>query len=147
MYQFLSDFDRGFPATDFNRLFEHFDRMFEGFDRGYARTRVANDDYWFEETDTGYTVRAHLPGIRQDDINVTARDGVLTVSGKRQVSVPEGYEPRRRERMDYDFSRSFRLPTTVDVASTDAHLEDGVLTLSLRKHEKAQPRQIAVRAS
>ena len=147
MYQFLSDFDRGFPATDFNRLFEHFDRMFEGFDRGHARTHGVGDDYWIEETDTGFTVRAHLPGLKQDDVNVTARDGVLTISGKRKLTAPEGYQPTRRERMDYDFSRSFRLPQVVDVASADAQLEDGVLTLSLKKHEKAQPRQIAVRAS
>ena len=147
MYQFLSDFDRGFPATDFNRLFEHFDRMFDGFDRGQTRNRGVGQDYWVEEDDSGYTVLADLPGVKQDDINVTARDGTLTITGKRQVAVPEGYEATRRERADYDFSRSFRLPHTVDVASAEAKLEDGLLMLSLKKSEKAKPRQIAVRGS
>ena len=91
-------------------------------------------------------IHAELPGMKKEDIDIRVENNVLTVRGKKERKEEvkeEGYF--RAERSFGSFSRSFSLPTTVDVKKIAAEYKDGILTLSLPKAEEAKPRQIEVK--
>jgi HSP20 family protein len=93
-------------------------------------------------------IHAELPGIKKEDIDVRVENNVLTIRGKKERKEEvkeEGYF--RAERSYGSFSRSFSLPTTVEVSKIAAEYRDGVLTLRLPKAEEAKPRQIEVKIS
>jgi len=100
------------------------------------------------ETDNGYTVVTALPGVNAGDIIIQMHDNVLTISGETKSETKTEGETARAlmiERSVGKFSRSIRLPMPVQNDGIDATLENGVLTLTLPKHEAAQPRQIQVK--
>ena len=100
------------------------------------------------EDQNNYYVRAELPGVKTDELNISVTGETLTLSGERKL--PEESEKasyHRREREAGSFSRVISLPTRLDVDKVKAHAEDGVLTVVLPKAESAKPRQIAVKSS
>ena len=93
-------------------------------------------------------IHAELPGMKKEDIDVRVENNVLTIRGKKERKdevKEEGYF--RTERAYGSFSRSFSLPTTVEISKIAADYKDGVLTLRLPKAEEAKPRQIEVKIS
>jgi len=100
------------------------------------------------ETDAKEIVlKAELPGLRREDIDLTVENNTLTVRGERRAD--DGVREdryHRRERVHGIFSRSFTLPNTVDGAHVKAEYRDGVLTVKLSLREEAKPRQIPVEA-
>lgn len=91
-------------------------------------------------------IHAELPGIKKEDIEVRVENNVLTLRGKKERMEEvkeEGYF--RAERTYGSFSRSFSLPSTVEVGKIAADYKDGILTLRLPKAEEAKPRQIEVK--
>lgn len=100
-----------------------------------------------EEAADAYIVRANLPGVSQDDINVNIHDDVLTISAETaSESSDEGSKVLIRERRFGKFSRSLRFPTNVDGDAVAAGYENGVLSITLPKAEHLKPRQIPVNA-
>jgi HSP20 family protein len=100
------------------------------------------------EDHDNYYVRAELPGVKTDEIDISVTGETLTLTGERKL--PEEGEKasyHRREREAGSFSRVISLPTRLDVNKVKAHAEDGVLTIVLPKAESAKPRQIAVKSS
>lgn len=91
-------------------------------------------------------IEADVPGLRKEDLDVKCTGQGVTITGKRKVDVPGGYQAHRRERGDYQFSRSFSLGTQIDPDRVDAELRDGMLTITLPKSAEAQPRRIDVKA-
>jgi len=90
-------------------------------------------------------VKAELPEIKREDINVTFENSVLTVRGERTSDQETGQENyQRRERQHGSFTRSFTVPSTVDSARISASYKDGVLTIRLPQREEAKPKQIPV---
>lgn len=90
-------------------------------------------------------IHAEVPGMKKEDIDVRVENNVLTIRGTKQRSEDvkeEGYF--RTERSYGSFSRSFSLPTSVNVTKIGAEYKEGVLTLTLPKAEEAKPRQIEV---
>jgi len=85
-----------------------------------------------------------VPGFGLDELEIDLSDGQLLVSGKRQETKSGGKELYSERRSDR-FRRRMRLDKTLDPSSTDAVLQDGVLTLSIRRKPEAQPLRIAVR--
>ncbi|MCY4146949.1 MAG: Hsp20/alpha crystallin family protein [Chloroflexi bacterium] len=100
-----------------------------------------------EETALDYTLRANLPGVKLDDIDVSIHEDVLTISGE-TTSAPQSEDGKWliRERRAGKFSRSLRFPGIVDGDAVSASLEDGVLIISLPKAQAHTPRQIPVSA-
>jgi HSP20 family protein len=98
------------------------------------------------ETDRHEVVlKAELPDMRREDINVTFENGVLTLKGERKFEQEVKKENFQRiERRHGSFSRSFTLPNTVDAGKISASYKDGVLTIRLPQREEAKPKQIAV---
>lgn len=90
-------------------------------------------------------VEAELPGVRMENIELTATGNELTLAGRRDPGQAEGITPHRRERGVGEFSRTVRLPVSIDTDRVAATLADGVLTLSLPKPVEAKPRKIEVK--
>jgi len=98
------------------------------------------------QDDERFYVRAEVPGIKPDELRVTALRNRVAISGKREIP-PEHdrVSYHRRERAEGSFSRTVALPTEVDAEGVDARYADGILTLTLPKAEEAKPRQIVVK--
>jgi HSP20 family protein len=89
-------------------------------------------------------MKVEVPGISKDDLNVKVQGNYLEISGSRKSDVPEGYSVHRVERGKTSFTRSFSLPSEVDIEKVEAQIINGVLTLTLPKSEAAKPKQIAI---
>ena len=140
------------PMTDFVSLREAMDRLFEdSFIRPTQWTGVAASqisvpvDLW--ETNDSYHLRADLPGIAPEaiDINVTADTVAIAGETSTQGDVAnEGW--LRQERRIGKFQRAFTLPVQIDPDKVQARFEHGVLTLDLPKADQVKPRTIKVSA-
>jgi len=98
------------------------------------------------ENDTALTLTADLPGLSDKDVTLSVTADELTVKATRHIELPAGYRTHRQERSDYMLAESYALPTQVDPERVEAKMKDGVLTVTLPKVQKAQPRTIAVAA-
>jgi len=99
------------------------------------------------ETDKEYLIKAELPEVRKDDLNITVQEGVLTLAGERRQEQREDNEKLHRiERFHGTFSRRFTLPDDADERGISAESKDGVIVIHIPKHKVAQPqsRQIQV---
>ena len=92
----------------------------------------------YEDKDNTY-VRAELPGVNRDDINIEMVDGYLNISASRKNLATEG-----RGEETFSFSRSVSIPEDVHADKVGAAYENGVLTVTLPKKEEAKPRKITV---
>ena len=97
------------------------------------------------ETDDNFEVRAELPGVAKDDLHVSVKDNLLTLSGeKRQENDDDTQNYRRTERRYGNFQRRFMLPSEVKTDDIKAEYTDGVLTLSIPKPEAAKPTEVPI---
>ncbi len=128
----------GMEIDRLNRMFADFQN--EAFNQAWV---PAVDIY---ETDAHEVViKAELPDVKKEDINVTFENDVLTLSGERkQEETTKREQYQRVERHFGSFSRSFTLPATVDASRIVASYKDGVLTIRLPRREEAKPKQISV---
>jgi HSP20 family protein len=98
----------------------------------------------YEDKDHLY-VRAELPGLKKEAIDVSVHDGVLSISGERGLEEQkEEEETYRSERFMGRFHRTLALPKAVNVDQVKATYKDGLLTVTLPKTEEAKPKQIQV---
>jgi HSP20 family protein len=142
------------PNREISRSFfgDEFDNLFEGFFRPMRLTTPFN---WDEahapaidvsESEHQYTVKADLPGVKKEDINVTVQDGILSISAetKSEEEKREGDKVIRKERRYGKYSRSMSLGQQVDEANVKATYKDGVLELILPKKTESKRQKIAV---
>ena len=99
-----------------------------------------------EETELNYLIRAELPGLSKKNVKVVVEDGVLTLSGERDLERKvEGKTFHHIERSHGTFTRSFTLPENADTESVSANYKDGLLEIRVAKCEEAQSKSIKVR--
>ncbi len=99
-----------------------------------------------EEKDR-YVLRADVPGVRPEDIDVNMENGVLSVSGERhQESTEEAQGTRRMERVSGKFYRRFNLPDTADAEEISARSANGILEVVIPKQPEIQARRITVKS-
>jgi HSP20 family protein len=99
------------------------------------------------ETDDHYVLRADLPGLSEDDVNIELESNVLTVSGERKIEHEQHVEGYYRvERAFGAFSRSLTLPEGVDAEAIQASFDRGVLEVRIPKPEERKPRKVAIKA-
>jgi HSP20 family protein len=97
------------------------------------------------ERDQEYLIKAELPGVKREDIDVHLENEVLTLSGERQMEETEDTDKTHRvERFYGRFARSFRIPDDVDVAAITAECKDGVLHLHLPKAAVKKPETVKI---
>ena len=112
--------------------------------------KVGNGSLWAPAVDIidekdQIRIKADLPGLKKEDIEVTADNGVLTIKGeKKEEKEFKEKDYVRSERYYGAFHRSFSLPTGVDAQRVNASYKDGVLEVSLPKREDAKPKQVKV---
>jgi HSP20 family protein len=100
------------------------------------------------EDPDNYYVRAELPGLKADELNISITGNSLSISGERTIPAEnEKARYHRREREAGKFSRVVSLPSEVDTSKVEAHCVDGVLTVVLPKAEVAKPKRISVKTS
>lgn len=100
------------------------------------------------EQETRFVLRADVPGVKADDIQIDMDKGVLSVSGNRAIDASEdGQNVRRKERTSGHFVRRFSLPDTTDAEDISATCADGILEIVIPKQPAIQARKIAVKAA
>ena len=129
------------------------DRLNRAFSDAYGRSDegLLSSGAWMPPVDIyqngehELVLRAELPDMTREDIDVTVDNGTLTIKGAKKLP-PELKEEQfhRIERRYGTFSRSFSLPPTVDPGRVGAEYKNGVLTVKLPMREEARPRQIKV---
>jgi len=93
-----------------------------------------------------YTIKALLPGVETDALNIQIVNETVTISGEIKANREEDAHYLTSERPEGKFQRILSLPTELDQDNVEAHLENGVLTVLIPKAEKAKPRTIKVKA-
>jgi HSP20 family protein len=139
------------PFREFAQLQDRINRAF-----GDAYTRSGDEGLmtsgsWvppvdiYQNGDHEVVLKAELPDMTREDIDITVDNGTLTIKGEKKLSSDVKEEEFHRiERRYGAFSRSFSLPQTVDTAKVGADYKNGVLTVRLPMREEAKPRQIKV---
>jgi HSP20 family protein len=139
------------PFTDLETLQREMNRLFD-----FSLSRPGYDDtsllggQWAPLVDIydskdNLVVKADLPGLSKDDIQVAIQENILTISGekKQELNIRED-EYLRTERFYGSFHRAITLPTEVDRTKVQANFKDGILELILPKKEEAKPQQIKI---
>ncbi|MHB1527864.1 MAG: Hsp20/alpha crystallin family protein [Acidiferrobacteraceae bacterium] len=127
---------------------DELDNLFEGFFRPIRRANESATAITMPmdvmERDNEYVIRAEMPGIRKEDIDVTLSNGVLTIAGESRYEDVEKSDHRllRQERRYGKCSRSVRLGTRIDDKAIKASYHDGVLELTVPKAEEIKPKKI-----
>jgi HSP20 family protein len=143
------------PFQQLNRLRNEIDRLFGSpFEDLTTPETTSFFEGWapsvdlYEDKDK-FMIRAELPGMKKDDIEVSATGDTLTISGekKREEESKEGQDTYRAERFFGRFQRTITLPAPIDASKVQAQYKDGLLTVTVPKAEEAKRKQIEVRVS
>ncbi|MBW1721451.1 MAG: Hsp20/alpha crystallin family protein [Deltaproteobacteria bacterium] len=143
------------PTWDFTSPFDELERMqrrmewlTESLSRGFFREPIAGVFPLMNVTEDkdNYYVRAELPGIKADELDISVTGETLSISGERKIPA-EDATYHRREREAGKFSRIITLPGQLDTEKVEARCANGILTVVLPKAETAKPKTIPVKTS
>jgi HSP20 family protein len=124
------------------------DRFFDSFFERYPKER--SEGFWaptldIEEDKDNFMVNVELPGMKKEDIKISLSGETLTISGERRYESEEkGKTYFRLERAYGKFQRTLNLPAEVDANRTKASYQNGILTLTMPKSERAKAKEIAI---
>ena len=137
------------PWREIDDMFDRYSRAVGPRGAGSQELIAAGD--WaprvdISETDKEFVIKAEVPEVKKEDVNVTVVNGILTIRGERKQETEEnGKKFHRIERSYGSFTRSFALPDNVDEAKIKATFKDGMLNLQIKKSEEAKPKAIEVK--
>jgi len=126
------------------------DLLTQGLARGLWREPAAGVFPLMNVTEdkSSYCVRAELPGLKADELDISVTGDTLSISGERKLPIEEeNARYHRREREAGKFSRIISLQSQINTGKVVARCADGILTVVLPKAESAKPKQISVKAS
>ena len=118
------------------------DRLFDEMTRDLGAAAEFSPPLDVTEAEGAWTVRAELPGVAAEDVEVSVTGSVLTIRGEKKKD-PES--PARSERRYGKFVRSLEFPSDLDGGKVEARSKHGVLTVTLPKAEASRPRTVAVK--
>jgi HSP20 family protein len=141
------------PWGVIDRLHRDVDRLFSARMLSDREEETSELGSWFpavdiKEEEKGFLIRADLPGVPAENLEVTMDDGYLTIQGHRDSErnvEEEGW--RRVERVSGRFYRRFALPDTADAEGIKAECKNGVLEIAIPKQAKSLPKRINIQAS
>ncbi|HTJ57487.1 MAG TPA: Hsp20/alpha crystallin family protein [Devosiaceae bacterium] len=137
------------PRSGFDLLQQQIDRMFDDFAMGWRSPAVFGGmgqnllpSIDLHEQDNKVIVTAELPGVKEEDVNISVDDNLLTISGEKKEEIDSGKgDQRQSERIYGRFSRSITLPFDIDPDKVDARFDNGVLTLTVDRPAEAAEKQ------
>jgi HSP20 family protein len=136
-FRSLSPSLSGFQRSPWFGLESEIDRLFETALTDFSGTSATRFPVDLYEDENNTYVRAELPGVSREDINVEMTDGYLTITGARKSGSGEDEE-------SFSFSRAVSIADEVQADKVAAVYENGVLTVTLPKREEAKPKKISV---
>jgi HSP20 family protein len=145
----MSNLIRWEPAREMMTLRDAMDRLF---DDAFTRPLRLNDGHWsipavdMYQTDNEIVVKAAIPGVKTDDVQINVTGEVLTIKGetKEKEEVKEKVYHLREQRWGV-FERTIALPTDVIADKAKAEFENGILTITLPKAEEVRPKSITIK--
>jgi HSP20 family protein len=151
IYRRLFDFPTWRVRSPFEELAQmrrQMDRLFEDAATPYQRALAGVFPLInLTEDKDNYYVRAELPGVKADELDIQATANNIAISGERKIAAEvEGARYHRREREAGNFSRMIGLPGDINPDKVEASLENGILTVVVSKAEAAKPKQITVKS-
>jgi HSP20 family protein len=138
------------PFEELDRMRRQMDLLTDALSTGILGAPIAGVFPLINVTEDkdGYYVRAELPGIKADELDISVTGDTLSIKGERKLPAEdENAQYHRREREAGSFSRIITLPAQIDTGKVSASSNDGVLTVVLPKAEHAKPKQINIKAS
>lgn len=138
------------PGREVDSLQSEVNRVFDGF---FGNGSASTSRRWVPamdliETDDAFVLKADLPGIGRDQVDIEVKDRVLTVSGERKAEHEDGSEGFYRvERSFGRFSRSMSLPDGVDADAITADFDGGVLEVRVPKPAERKPHRVEIGAA
>ncbi len=145
----MSNLIRWEPAREMMTLRDAMDRLF---DDAFTRPLRLNDGHWsapavdMYQTDNEIVVKAAIPGVKADDVQINVTGEALTIKGetKEKEEVKEKAYHLREQRWGM-FERTLALPTDVIADKAKAEFENGILTITLPKAEEVRPKTINIK--
>jgi HSP20 family protein len=132
------------PWDELHRMRQQLEQMFDDTPNQRASAGVYPLINLTEDKEK-YYVRAELPGVKGDELDIQVTGNNLAISGERKIAAEdEDARYHRREREAGTFSRMIGLPGDVDAEKVEAHLANGILSIVVSKAEIAKPKQISV---
>jgi len=130
-------------------LQDRFTSLFENFAETPGKEQLAAGSFVpavdIYEDEHNLVLKLEVPGVNEDDLNVSLENNLLTVSGERKFEKEEKEENFHRIERRYGlFARTFRLPSTVDAEKVEASYDKGLLKITIGKRAEAKPKQIKV---
>jgi HSP20 family protein len=127
------------------RLNRIFTEPYAGGDDTPTRADWAPSVDVFETAQHELVLKAELPGVKKEDIDLKVENNVLTIRGERKQEVGAKEDAYHRIERSYgSFARSFTIPSTVNAEGVKAEYKDGVLSVTLPAREEAKPRQVQI---
>jgi HSP20 family protein len=140
------------PCSDIHGMQDRFGRLFGALARREGRDEATWENWApavdIFEKEGCLVLKAEVPGMKEKDIDVQVENGILTLRGERMREDEVGNENYHQvERFYGSFTRTFALPTTIDVPKIHASYKDGVLEVVLPKAETAKAKRIEIKAA
>jgi len=140
------------PFREVSRLRSEMDRLWDEYFGAGRRAFRPMEEAWLpavdvSETGDKITVKAEIPGMEAKDIDISMVGDTLVIKGEKKAEKEEKDENYHMVERSYgSFSRSMKLPATVDPDKVDASYKNGVLTIVLPKKEEVKPKAIEIKA-
>jgi HSP20 family protein len=139
----------GSPFEALDRMRREMDRLAGGLGRGMFREPTAGVFPLMNitENEDGFVVRAELPGMKADEIDISVTHDTLSISGERKIPAEsEDAKYHRKEREAGKFNRIVNMHSQISTEKVEASSVDGILTIVLPKAEEAKPKQITIKS-
>ena len=134
------------PFDELHGLQREMNRLFDGYEGGTALSRFPALNVWGNEETV--VVTAELPGLQPDDLDLSVVNNQLTIKGERKADKPvEDAVCHRNERAAGSFVRTVRLPYAVENDKVAANYKNGVLTITMSRHEATKPKRIEIKTA
>lgn len=139
------------PFRELVTLQDRVNSLFEGFSDVSGKEQLAAGTFVppvdIYEDEQNLVLKLEIPGVNEEDLQVSLENNLLTVKGERKFEKEENEENFHRiERRFGTFTRTFRMPNTVDSDYTSASYDKGILKIALAKRAEAKPKQIKIGA-
>lgn len=133
------------PFVDMRRIQRDMNRLFEGVGTTNRNANYPPVNFWTGEDSIVMT--AELPGLAEDDIELTVQDTMIFLRGEfKDQESDEEISWHRRERPTGRFSRTIELPFRIDAEKIEARFENGVLTVEMQRPEDEKPKRISIKS-